>query len=82
MIVLLDQSLAVIQHQSRHAAQWIKGCDLVGIAEARPWLVLESEAVEPQRDRDAADKGEIILSDENHEFSQVAMPGLTQPSIF
>src|SRR3954453_5005662 len=62
----LDQRLAVVEHQSRYAPQRIIGRDLVGIAEGRPRLVLEGEPVEPQRNRDATDKGGIILADQEH----------------
>jgi len=53
-----DQRLAAVQHQRRYPPQRIERRDLVGIAESRPRPVLEGEAVEPQRDGDAAGEGE------------------------
>src|SRR4051794_35520057 len=65
----LDQRLAVVEHQRRHAAQRIIGRDLVGVAEGRPRSVLEGEAVKPQRNRDAADEGGVVLADQEHGFA-------------
>jgi hypothetical protein len=65
----LDQRLTVIEHQRRHPPQRIIGCDLVGIAEGRPWLVLESDAIQPHGDGDAADEGGIELADQDHLIS-------------
>jgi hypothetical protein len=48
--------------------------DLVGIAEGRPRLVLEIDAVKPHGDGDAADKGRVVLADQDHGCSLV-MPG-------
>ena len=62
----LDQRLAIVKHQRRHPPQRIIGRDLVGIAEGRPRLVLEGDAVEPHGDGDAADEGGVVLADEDH----------------
>src|SRR5207253_7060276 len=62
----LDQRLAAVQHQRRHPPQRIIGRDLVGIAEGRPRLVLEGDAIQPHGDGDAADEGGVVLADQDH----------------
>jgi hypothetical protein len=65
--VALDQRLArVAQDKRRHAHQRIVLRDLVGIAEHRPWLVLERQTIEPHRDGDAARERAVKLADQNH----------------
>lgn len=64
--VAVDQRHPVIQHQRRHAQQRVVCSDLVGLAEGRPGPVLEGDAVERQRDADAADEGRVVLSDQDH----------------
>src|SRR6185369_653019 len=53
----LNQRLAAVKHQRRHPPQRVIRRDLVGVAEGRPRLVLEGDAIEPHRDGDAADGG-------------------------
>jgi hypothetical protein len=62
----LDQRLAIVQHQRRHPPQRVIRRDLVGIAERRPRLVLEGDAIEPHGDGGAADKGGVELADQEH----------------
>ena len=55
--VAVDQRLAVVEHQDRHTRQGVVGADTVGIAEHRPRPVLERQAIERQRNADAAHEG-------------------------
>src|SRR5581483_5297226 len=62
----LDQRLAAVEHQGRYPSQRIIGRDQIGIAEGRPRLVLEGDAVQPHRDGDAAHEGRVVLADQKH----------------
>jgi len=62
----LDQHLAAAKHQRRHPPQRIVRRDLVAIAEGRPRPVLEGQLIKPQRNRDAADEGGVVLADQDH----------------
>jgi hypothetical protein len=62
----LDQRLAAIQHQRRHPPQRIERCDPVGLAKGRPRPVLERQAIQPQRNGNAADEGGVVLADQEH----------------
>jgi hypothetical protein len=64
--VAVEQHVAVVEHQGGHAGERIVGADLVGIGEGRPGTVLERQAVEHERDADAADEGRVVLADEDH----------------
>ena len=57
---------AVVEHQGRHAPQRVDGAEFVGIAETRPGLVFERHFVQRQGNADAADKGAVILADQDH----------------
>src|SRR5262252_5799481 len=46
--------------------EWIIGRDLAGIAEGRPRLVLEGDAIAPHRNRDASHEGRVVLADQEH----------------
>src|SRR5262249_46651409 len=58
-----------VEHQRRHATQWIIRRDLLGIAKRRPWSALETNAIKPHRNRGAADEGRVVLADKEHGFS-------------
>jgi hypothetical protein len=62
----LDQRLAIVQHQRRHPAQRIVWRNLVGIAERRPRPMLERQLIQPQRERDTAHEGGVVLADQDH----------------
>ena len=64
--VALDQHLAVIQHQRRHAHERVVGADLVRIGEHRPRPMLEGAGLQRQRDADAAHERQVVLADQDH----------------
>jgi hypothetical protein len=68
----IDQGGSVVEHQRRDPPQRIIWRDQLGVAEGRPRLVLEVEAVEPQRNGHATDERRIILADEDHGEEPVA----------
>src|SRR5882724_5909657 len=70
-----DQDLAILEHQRRHPPQRIERRDLVGIAEGRPWPVLEGKAVKLERNRHAPGERGIILADQDH-WIRVTLIGL------
>ena len=80
MASALDQHLAIVQHQRRHAPQRIEACHLLGIAEGRPGSMLERHAVEPQRDGHAPDERGIVLPDQDHRRSSLAPSSTAQPT--
>src|SRR5450631_3544720 len=61
-----DQHLAVLEHQRRHPPQRIERRDLVTFAKGRPRPVLESKAIQPQRNRHAPGEWGIVLADQDH----------------
>ena len=67
----IDQRLVAVEHQRRHPPQRIIGRDLVGVAEGRPRLVIEGDAVKSQRNRDATDEGGVELANEKHGFANL-----------
>jgi len=69
----LDQRLATIEHQRRHPPQRIERRDLVSLAEGRPRPVLERQTIKPQRNRHAANKGGVVLADQDHALAQVSL---------
>ena len=72
----LEQRLAVVAHQCRHPPQRIEQRDLVGIGEGRPRAMLERQVIEPQRNRDAADKGRVVLADQDHGLCVLVVCGI------
>src|SRR5215470_7842480 len=65
--VTVDQHDAVVEHERRDAGERIVGPDLLRIGEGRPGPMLERQAVERERDADAADERGVVLADEDHE---------------
>jgi hypothetical protein len=72
----VDQRLAAIEHQRRHAPQRIVLHEAVAVAEAAEGQVLEGRAVARQRQADAADERAVELADELHQ-SYHLLPTLT-----
>ena len=64
--VAFDQRLARVQHQRRHPGERIIGPELVRIAERRPGPVAERQAIKRQRNADTANKGRVILANQDH----------------
>ena len=62
----LDQRLAIVENQRRHADQGIVGLQFFGIAEDRPRPLLEGNPIQRQRNADAPHERRIILADEDH----------------
>ena len=62
----VDEHLAIVEHQGRHPHQRVEGADLLAIGENGPRAMLERQAVERERDADAAHEGRIILADQDH----------------
>jgi hypothetical protein len=62
----LDQHLAIIQQQRRHAPQRVQRDEPIGIAEGGPGAMLVAQTEDVERDGNAPHERRIVLPDQDH----------------